>query len=238
MTTVARLSQSGRDGPADICSFPNNSKDPWSISLEDVSNSLDVSGLIPAVISCNVADHQDDVQSVVVDAHKLGFADPIEMEHVAGKKWQIEITNETENNILYLIFDEDLNSFFPNLENWECTIKLSQNFDTYSFLSDSKKGDIIFKCDIDLTFDRFEFYTTTGDIEVELNHTVMNSDMYFESTEGDIELIMDLMLITGNIFCETKSGFILPDFWNIKFLKNSSIDCLITVGNYAEYIGR
>ena len=76
------------------CSFPNNSKDPWTISLEDVSNSLDESGLIPAVISCNVADHQDDVQSVVVDAHKLGFADPIEMEHVAGKKWQIEITNE------------------------------------------------------------------------------------------------------------------------------------------------
>ena len=146
---------------------------------------------------------------------------------VSDKPIQIEITNENENNILYIIFDENLNSFFPNLQEWECIIKISQDFETYSFLSDSKKGDITFKCDTDLIFDKFEFYSTTGKIKVELNNTVMNSDMYFESTEGDIELIMDLMLITCNIFCETKTGNIIANFWDIKFLKNSTVDFLI-----------
>ncbi len=140
---------------------------------------------------------------------------------------QIEISHKTENNVFFLTFNEYINGSLPDLQNWECTIKLSQNFEDYSFKGDSEEGDVFFKCYYDLVFDKFEFHSTTGRIKVELNHTLMNFDMFFESTEGDIDLFMDLMFISGDLFCESYSGDVLFNFWNLKFLTNSSVEGLV-----------
>ncbi len=75
-------------------SWPGNSKDPWTISSEDVSNSLDESGNISALISCRVSDHQDDVDSVTVDLTPLGFPGPVSLTNISGNNWRVEITNE------------------------------------------------------------------------------------------------------------------------------------------------
>ena len=142
---------------------------------------------------------------------------------VSDNPIQIEIFNETEDNILYLTFDENLNSFFPNLQNWECIIQISQDFDSYCFLSDSKEGDIYFDCDLDIAFEKFEIYTTTGEIEVHLIHSKIENDIILESKSGEIYLWMDLLPIGGNLICESDSAYIYCDIWNIKFFENAQI---------------
>ena len=124
---------------------------------------------------------------------------------VSNNPLQIEISNETEEDILYIIFDEKLNSFFPNLQNWECLIQISQDFEKYSFLSNSKAGNINFNCDLDIIFEKFEIKTTSGEIDVHLNHTQIDNDIILESKSGDIDLWMDFTPIVRE--CTIRSDF-------------------------------
>jgi hypothetical protein len=143
---------------------------------------------------------------------------------------QIEISNETEDNVLQITFDENVNIFFPNLQDWECVIQITQDFEIYRFSSDSKGGDIDFFCDLDITFETFEISTTTGEIYVQLNHSKIENDINLESKSGDIYLWMDLLPIGGNLICYSDSGYLYFNLWNIQFCSNAQINVLSDVG--------
>jgi len=122
-------------------SFPGNSKDPWTISGEDVDNPLDESGLISTIVSCQVADHQEDVVSVTLDASNLGFTEPIEMENITGKKWQIEITNEYNAPIGYYgceIEARDATDKWPLYD--DVLIVVEEDIDPYIYVDSNYSG--------------------------------------------------------------------------------------------------
>jgi hypothetical protein len=81
-------------------SFPGNSKDPWLVFAEDVSNPIDDKGEMEATVSCRVFDHQNDVTDVTVDLTELGFPEPVDLGYVAAEdEWQTTIKNEYSASI-------------------------------------------------------------------------------------------------------------------------------------------
>lgn len=143
----------------------------------------------------------------------------------------IKISNDTVGDILKLVFEIENLEYALTREFilLNITVLVSPIYDLYNFTSDTEAGNVNFDAK-GIEFGHFEVKTTTGDVDIGLNRSIIISDLKVETTIGDQFLTLDFITFHEDIVGKSTSGFIFYDFWNIEFLSDGDLKVSATTG--------
>ena len=107
--------------------------------------------------------------------------------------------------------------------NLDLNISFNPNYYNYSFKSDS--GSCNLKINTHkINYSVFEIKTSSGNVDVQLNKSSIYNDFKISTTSGVINLILDHTIFSKNFLCTSDSGDQWFDIWNIRFLSYSDFN--------------
>ncbi len=110
-----------------------------------------------------------------------------------------------------------------DITNLELNITFNQNYNNYSFTSDSGNANIKFNSHA-LNYSIFEIETSSGNIDVKLNISSIYNDFKIATVSGTIDLFLDDLICSKDFICTSDSGDQFIDIWNIGFLSYSNFN--------------
>ncbi len=117
--------------------------------------------------------------------------------------------------------EEDL--FFHSVT-WDYTIWISSDYESYVFDSETLDGDIFIEAKGDFDFERFDVSIRDGNFVGYLNQTSIKSNLNMLSQGGHMSIDIDKLSIHGNILCNSDSGNIDFNLWDVRFPSPSFIN--------------
>ncbi|UYP47622.1 hypothetical protein NEF87_003907 [Candidatus Lokiarchaeum ossiferum] len=121
--------------------------------------------------------------------------------------------------------------YFSKTLSWNYTIKISSDYESYIFDSDTRDANIYLSAKGDFAFEEFKVSTRTGSFAGYLNHTSIKSDISLNSKSGDLLLVADQLEIEGNLYAESESATITLNFWDVIFSKPSKLNMTSDTGS-------
>ncbi len=142
-----------------------------------------------------------------------------------------DISNRTNGDILEIYFEIEGLEYAITREFtlWNITVGISSNYDLYNFTSDSEAGSVNFDA-YGIDFGKFEVKTTTGNVDIDLNRSIIFNDFKIDTMSGEQFLTLDFISIDGDIVCSSTSGFMFLNFWNVQFLSEGNLKVSSTTG--------
>ncbi len=98
----------------------------------------------------------------------------------------------------------------------------------YSFISNTEVGNINFNA-FNVEIKDFFFKSTSGELNIKLNKSLIYGDFRLSSDTGKIKTTLDHLVFSNNFVCNSNTGVQLHDIWNVKF--NSIADINLNSNN-------
>ncbi|MFX0037611.1 MAG: hypothetical protein ACFE9I_18480 [Candidatus Hermodarchaeota archaeon] len=168
---------------------------------------------------------------------------PASSENILEADWSVDYNGIYEKNKFVIIDYEQSNSDLEiNISNGikiadgnykqidlALNISINPSYDNYSFIS--LNGFANLKLSVfDINFKTFEITSTSGNIDVQINKSVIQDDFRIDSTSGKIDLKLDHITFKNNFITTSLSGDQDFDIWNPKFESNSNFTASSTTG--------
>jgi len=99
----------------------------------------------------------------------------------------------------------------------------------YSFISDNEFANLKLNF-YDIDFNTFEISSTSGNLDIQLNKSIIEDDFKINSISGEIDLMLDHITFKNNFITTTVSGDQFFDIWNLKFKSNSNFTATSITG--------
>lgn len=157
----------------------------------------------------------------------------IESLNIIESSWEITYTGlslpENSLSITHMIKGSTLIVYIStpiniNIRKLNITIFFNPDY-TYSIMSNTHKANVNFDA-YNIHFKKFDFKTSSGDLNIKLNCCSIREDFRLSSGSGGIRLMLDYVNFSKDFICQSNTGVQLFDLWNIRF--ESVADCIIT----------
>ncbi|MFX1412452.1 MAG: hypothetical protein ACFFA2_01320 [Promethearchaeota archaeon] len=139
-----------------------------------------------------------------------------------------------QSRLVFSIYSKiDKLAFINSILTLDITIFFNPSYGVYGFVSDSEKANIDLLV-YNLNFSKFDFKSSSGNINIRLDYINMFDDFKITTSSGDIYLIIDHTYFAKDFICTTSSGYQNFDFWNIGF--DGKANFLVTSNTGRIYI--
>ncbi|MFX1470658.1 MAG: BF2992 family fimbrillin-A clan protein, partial [Promethearchaeota archaeon] len=108
-------------------------------------------------------------------------------------------------------------------------VSINPTYDNYSFISLNELANLKLSV-FDIDFNTFEIKSTSGNVDVQINKSVIQNDFIIDSTSGNIDLKLDHITFKNDFKTISLSGDQFFDIWNLKFSSNSNFTASSTTG--------
>lgn len=166
-------------------------------------------------------------------------------ENILEAEWTVEYNGIYDKNKFIIIDYEQVGanleiSIYSDIQitngnykqiNIDLDVFINPNYNNYSFISDNEFANLKLNFS-DINFSLFEISSTSGNVDIQINKSVIQTDFKIDSTSGDIDLMLDHIVFNNNFLTTSVSGDQFFDIWNLKFSSNSNF----TVSSVTGYL--
>ena len=137
---------------------------------------------------------------------------------------EISISNTTINDTLSILVSViHPSGEFIIIDNFNFTLYLNPDYALYGLTADLAAGSLDIEAN-NITYNEFSVSTNAGELNINLDSSEIQSDLFVETNAGEIDISLNNVTIDGDFLTSTNAGATYIDIINMKITNNTIMD--------------